>query len=77
MELLVIKELTLAIADIRTSNTLVSLVWACVNAVVLSSPLLQNKKQATVKPNQFHKMHFTSTNTVTAVPKDSPPPPPP
>jgi len=50
MELLVIQELTLAVADIWASNTLVPLVRACVNAVVLSSGLLENKnKKATVK----------------------------
>lgn len=68
MELLVIQELTLAIADIWASNTLVPLVRACVNAVVLSSGLLENKnKQATVQSYQVHKIHFTSNNTVTAV----------
>jgi hypothetical protein len=51
MELLVIQELTLAIADIRAANTFVPLVRARVNAVVLSSPLLENKnKHATMKP---------------------------
>lgn len=68
MELLVIQELTLAVADIWASNTLVPLVRACVNAVVLSSSLLENKnKHATVKSHQVHKIHFTSNSTVTAV----------
>lgn len=68
MELLVIQELTLAIADIWASNTLVPLMWTCVNAVVLSSGLLQYKnKHATVKSYQVHKIHLTSSNTVIAV----------
>jgi len=67
MELLVIQELTLAVADIGASNTLVPLVRACVNAVVLSSGLLENEnKHATMKSHQVHKIHFTSNN-VTAV----------
>jgi len=68
MELLVIQELTLAVADIWASNTLVPLVRACVNAVVLSSGLLENEnKHTTMKSHQVHKIHFTSNNTVTAV----------
>ena len=68
MELLVIQELTLAVAHIRASNTLVPLVRACVNAVMLSSSLLENKnKHATVKSHKVHKIHFTLNNTVTAV----------
>jgi hypothetical protein len=69
MELLVIEELTLAVADIWASNTFVPLVWARVNVVVLSPPLLENKnKHSTVKPYLVHKIHFTSPNTVRAAP---------
>jgi hypothetical protein len=50
MELLVIQELTLAIADVGTPDTLVSLMWACINAVMLPSSRLENKsKYATGK----------------------------
>jgi len=45
MELLVIQELTLAVADIWATNALVPLVRACVNAVVLSPGLLENKNK--------------------------------
>jgi hypothetical protein len=74
MKLLVIQELTLAVADIGTPNTLVSLMWACVNAVMLSSSRLENTRiYAIGKLQRVHKIQFTLVNTVIAEPKDSAP----
>jgi hypothetical protein len=74
MELLMIQELTLAIADIRTPDTLVSLMWACVNAVMLSSSRLENKiRYATGKLQCVHKIQFMLANNMIAEPKDSTP----
>lgn len=67
-----IQELTLAIADIGTPNTLVSLMWACVNAVMLSAPRLENKSRyATGKLQSVHRIQFTLANIVVAEPKNS------
>lgn len=65
-----IKELTLAIADIGTPNTLVSLMRACVNAVMLSSPRLENKiRYATGKLQSVHRIQFILANIMVAEPK--------